>query len=92
MNAIRLSTVLLTALLSTAAFAQSAQTGSKTRSEVHQELLEAQHDGIVPVGKLDYPPKAETIERNKELHGIAKHPGESTPDLDHHDGAASAVR
>lgn len=90
MNAIRFSTVLLTALLSTAAFAQGAQTGGKTRSEVHQELREAQHNGTVPVGKLDYPPKTETVERNKELHEIAKHPGESSPAFDQHDGAKAA--
>jgi hypothetical protein len=96
MNAIRLSTVLVTALLSTAVFAQSAQTGDKTggktRAEVHQELLKAQHEGAVPVSKLDYPPKAETVKRNKELHEIAKHPGENDPAFDHHDKAKSAAR
>lgn len=61
----------LTALaLSPAAFAQG-----KTRDEVRQELIRAQHEGVVPAGKNDYPPSAALVARNKELHAISVHGG-----------------
>jgi hypothetical protein len=85
MNAARLSALLAAALLSTAAFAQGSQANGKTRAEVHQELLKAQHDGTIPTSRLDYPPSADTVARNKELHEVSKHRGEKMPALDKHD-------
>jgi Domain of unknown function (DUF4148) len=37
----------------------------KTRAEVHQELLQARRDGLIPTNDADYPPSKRTIERNK---------------------------
>lgn len=71
----------LTALaLSPAAFAQG-----KTRDEVRQELIRAQHEGVVPAGKNDYPPSAALVARNKELHAISVHGGKTDLALDQHD-------
>lgn len=71
----------LTALaLSPAAFAQG-----KTRDEVRQELIRAQHEGVVPAGKNDYPPSAAFVARNKELHAISVHGGKTDLALDQHD-------
>lgn len=71
----------LTALaLSPAAFAQG-----KTRDEVQQELIRAQHEGVVPAGKNDYPPSAALVARNKELHAISVHGGKTDLALDQHD-------
>ncbi len=71
----------LTALaLSPAAFAQG-----KTRDEVRQELIRAQHEGVVPAGKNDYPPSAALVARNKELHAISVHGGKTDLPLDQHD-------
>lgn len=71
----------LTALaLSPAAFAQG-----KTRDEVRQKLIRAQHEGVVPAGKNDYPPSAALVARNKELHAISVHGGKTDLALDQHD-------
>ncbi|VBU23309.1 Uncharacterised protein [Burkholderia pseudomallei] len=71
----------LTALaLSPAAFAQG-----KTRDEVRQELIRAQHEGVVPASKNDYPPSAALVARNKELHAISVHGGKTDLALDQHD-------
>lgn len=71
----------LTALaLSPAAFSQG-----KTRDEVRQELIRAQHEGVVPAGKNDYPPSAALVARNKELHAISVHGGKTDLALDQHD-------
>lgn len=71
----------LTALaLSPAAFAQG-----KTRDEVRQELIRAQHEGVVLAGKNDYPPSAALVARNKELHAISVHGGKTDLALDQHD-------
>ncbi|CAK0021518.1 DUF4148 domain-containing protein [Burkholderia pseudomallei] len=71
----------LTALaLSPAAFAQG-----KTRDEVRQELIRAQHEGVVPAGKNNYPPSAALVARNKELHAISVHGGKTDLALDQHD-------
>ncbi|CAJ2761135.1 Uncharacterised protein [Burkholderia pseudomallei] len=71
----------LTALaLPPAAFAQG-----KTRDEVRQELIRAQHEGVVPAGKNDYPPSAALVARNKELHAISVHGGKTDLALDQHD-------
>ena len=51
------------------AFAQPTQAGL-TRAEVRAQLIQAEADGLIPAGKTDYPPSAETIARNKELYAI----------------------
>jgi len=71
-----------------AAFAQT-QTQGKTRTQVLNELKQAQHDGVVPTGKTQYPPSSELVARNKELHGISVHGGEKAPQADNHDNLAT---
>ena len=44
----------------------------KTREQVRQELIQAYHDGLLPIRKHDYPPSAATIARNKELHKLSE--------------------
>ncbi|KVD82012.1 hypothetical protein WS62_23975 [Burkholderia sp. ABCPW 14] len=73
------------AALTTQAFAQVAFAQGKTRAEVAQELVRAQHDGIVPAGKNDYPPSAALIARNKTLHAISVHGGKADRSIDPHD-------
>ncbi len=67
-----------------AAFAQT-QTQGKSRTQVVNELRQAQHDGVVPISKTQYPPTSEIVARNKELHGISVHGGEKKPQTDNHD-------
>ncbi|MCA8271677.1 DUF4148 domain-containing protein [Burkholderia sp. AU30280] len=71
-----------------AAFAQTqtqTQTQGKTRTQVVNELKQAQHDGVVPTSKTQYPPTGELVARNKELHGMSVHGGEKKPQTDNHD-------
>jgi len=68
---------------------QNALAQGKSRAEVQQELAQARHDGVIPVSKTSYPPTAEQMARNRQLHAISKHPGEARPDLDHHDNVAA---
>ncbi|MBJ9754911.1 DUF4148 domain-containing protein [Burkholderia cepacia] len=89
MKTAQLAALFVTATLSLgmatqAAFAQ-AQTQGKTRTQVVNELKQAQHDGVVPTSKTQYPPSSELIARNKELHGISVHGGEKKPQTDNHD-------
>lgn len=73
-----------------AAFAQTqTQMLGKTRVEVINELKQAQHDGVVPTSKTQYPPTSEIVARNRELHGISVHAGEKAPQADHHDSLAT---
>ncbi|RQS24408.1 DUF4148 domain-containing protein [Burkholderia sp. Bp8998] len=93
MKTAKLATLFITATLSLgittqAAFAQT-QTQGKTRTEVINELKQAQHDGVVPTSKTQYPPTAEIVARNKELHGVSVHAGEKTPRADNHDSLAT---
>jgi hypothetical protein len=67
-------------LASGAAFAQG-----KSRDQVRQELVQAQHDGAVPSGKTQYPPSEQLVARNKEVHASAVHAGEKSPSVDQHD-------
>jgi hypothetical protein len=60
----------------------------KSRADVQQELAQARHDGVIPVSKTNYPPTAEQMARNKQLHAIARHPGEASPNFDQHDSVA----
>ncbi|KWC75440.1 hypothetical protein WL58_29560 [Burkholderia cepacia] len=89
MKIAQLAALFVTATLSLsmatqAAFAQT-QTQGKTRTQVVNELKQAQHDGVVPTSKTQYPPSSELIARNKELHGISVHGGEKKPQTDNHD-------
>ncbi|TDA46698.1 DUF4148 domain-containing protein [Burkholderia pyrrocinia] len=93
MKTAKLAALFVTATLSIglapqAAFAQTPTQG-KTRAQVVNELKQAQHDGIVPTSKTQYPPTAEMIARNKELHGISAHGGEKAPQADNHDNLAT---
>lgn len=95
MNTAKFATLFVTAALSLgvasqAAFAQSQkQTQGKTRTEVVNELKQAQHDGVVPTSKTQYPPTGEIVARNKELHGMSTHAGEKAPQADNHDSLAT---
>ncbi|TGN98332.1 DUF4148 domain-containing protein [Burkholderia sp. USMB20] len=95
MKTARLAALFVTATLSLgvasqAAFAQAhTQTQGKTRAEVIDELKQAQHDGVVPTSKTQYPPTSEIIARNKELHGMSVHAGEKSPRADNHDRLAT---
>jgi hypothetical protein len=68
--------------LSAAAFAelppstQTSPNGSKTRAQVRAELVDAQHHGVIPAKKTDYPPSADTVQQNRRNHAIAKHDGQ----------------
>lgn len=94
MNTSKLAALFVTATLSLgmatqAAFAQTqTQTQGKTRTQVVNELKQAQHEGVVPTGKTQYPPTGEMVARNKELHGISVHGGEKAPQADNHDDLA----
>lgn len=95
MKTAKLAALFVTATLSLgmatqAAFAQTqTQPQGKTRTQVVNELKQAQHDGIVPTSKTQYPPTSEIIARNKELHGISMHGGEKKPQADNHDNLAT---
>ena len=67
-----LTCVAVTALglaFGSSAFAQST-TPEMTRAEVHQQLVQAEADGLLPTHKNDYPPSATAIARNKEIYAI----------------------
>ncbi|HEV3423454.1 MAG TPA: DUF4148 domain-containing protein [Paraburkholderia sp.] len=49
--------------------AASANTG-KTRAEVRAELVQAEAQGLLPVGENNYPPTAQQIARNREIYQI----------------------
>ncbi|KVA36843.1 hypothetical protein WK90_25085 [Burkholderia cepacia] len=89
MKTAQLAALFVTATLSLGMVAQPAfaqtQTQGKTRTQVVNELKQAQHDGVVPTSKTQYPPSGELIARNKELHGISVHGGEKKPQTDNHD-------
>ncbi|MGV7242878.1 DUF4148 domain-containing protein [Caballeronia sp. M23-90] len=88
MKASKISAVVVFACASAVAFAQVPSSG-KTREQVKQELAQAQHDGIVPAPKHDYPPSPARVARNKEVHALTKHAGEQIPvQADHHDTVA----
>lgn len=54
--------------------ATKSSSGGKTRAEVQRELVQAQHDGVLPFNSRDYPPGANTVARNKELHALTEPP------------------
>ncbi|KVE28380.1 hypothetical protein WS67_06350 [Burkholderia singularis] len=69
---------------------QAAWAQGKTRAEVKQELVQAQHEGIVPAGKNDYPPSKALIKRNQATHAVSVHGGKPSATLDEHDKQAAA--
>ncbi len=89
MKAIKFAALLVTSTIALGAVSQSAQAQAKTREQVRQELVQAQHNGLIPSSKTHYPPSEATIARNKETHAAMKHAGEPTPAVDHHDSVAA---
>ncbi|ABC34118.1 DUF4148 domain-containing protein [Burkholderia thailandensis] len=89
MNTKKLMAWAAAAALTTLAVSPAAFAQGKTRGEVKQELIQAQHEGVVPAGKNDYPPSAALVKRNKEVHAIAVHGGKTSVALDQHDQAVA---
>lgn len=89
MNAIKLSALFVAATLSAGAVSQAAQAQARTREQVQQELIQARHDGMMPLSKTKYPPTADLIARNREVHAATMHRGEGSPAADHHDSIAA---
>ncbi|AJZ56094.1 DUF4148 domain-containing protein [Paraburkholderia fungorum] len=85
MRIARLSVFFVATSMSALTFAQTAPSQGKTRAEVVQALVQAQHEGTVPANKHNYPPSADLVARNKELHTLSVHAGESGHELDAHD-------
>ncbi|WP_175997408.1 DUF4148 domain-containing protein [Burkholderia stabilis] len=56
----------------TQAFAQSTQ-APITRTEIRQQLIDAEADGLLPSNRNDYPPSASEIARNRQLYAIQHH-------------------
>ncbi|VWB16736.1 DUF4148 domain-containing protein [Burkholderia lata] len=56
----------------TQAFAQSTQ-APLTRAEVHQQLIDAEADGLLPFNRNDYPPSQAQIAGNRQLYA-RQHP------------------
>ncbi|TCG03769.1 hypothetical protein BZM27_45875 [Paraburkholderia steynii] len=75
-TAASLAIIALALASSTSAFAQTSSS-ALTRAEVRAQLIQAERDGIMPYSKVDYPPSAETIARNKELYKI-RHPHDNS--------------
>jgi hypothetical protein len=90
MSTAKLTLLAFTASLSAVFLAEAALAQEKTRAQVQQELAQARHDGVIPISKTSYPPSADQIARNKELHAISKHTGEANPGIDEHDGAIAS--
>jgi hypothetical protein len=76
-------------MLSVAAAVPAAQAQGKTRDQVKRELVQAQHEGVIPIGNTRYPNTQQMIDNNKATHAATRHPGEPSPKLDHHDGVAT---
>lgn len=89
MNAAKLFALSVATMTLIGAVSQAAQAQGKSRAQVNQELVQAQHDGMIPNSKTQYPPHADTIARNKQLHAISMHAGETTPPMDRHDSLAA---
>jgi hypothetical protein len=85
MNAARLFTLSVVAITMVGALSPAAQAQGKSREQVNHELVQAQHDGVTPTSKTQYPPDANTIARNKQTHAVTRHAGEKAPSMDQHD-------
>ncbi|MGU8077107.1 DUF4148 domain-containing protein [Burkholderia pyrrocinia] len=90
MNVAKLSTLLAAAALTMGGIAPTAFAQGKTRADVRQELVQAQHEGTIPVSENDYPPSQVRIERKKTLHNVSVHAGERAPGIDAHDNRLAA--
>jgi hypothetical protein len=90
MRSFKLAAALVTAAVSCSAFSQTTATPAKSRAEVQQELVKAQHDGVIPINKTQYPPNEEQKARNKGVHAASVHRGEQAPNLDQHDPSVKA--
>jgi chaperone required for assembly of F1-ATPase len=86
MSTAKLALLAVATSLCAAFVTEVALAQGKTREQVRQELAQARHDGMLPISKTSYPPTADQMARNRELHAIARHPGEANPAIDHHDG------
>lgn len=84
MNAIKLTSFVVAATLLSTTALQAAHAQGKTREEVRQELIRAQRDGVVPYSKGQYPSTDVWTARNKQLHALSTHSGETPPSLDRH--------
>lgn len=80
-----LATMLLTSAMYLGTAPGTASAQGKSRDQVGQELVQAQHDGVVPAPEAHYPGNEQTIARNKATHVAATHTGESAPSVDNHD-------
>lgn len=89
MKAARTAAVIIAASIGSAFLAQAVFAQAKTREQVRAELVQAQHDGLTPGNKIQYPPTPENLARQKQLHAITTHAKETAPSLDHHDDMAS---
>lgn len=85
MNAIKVAIVTVVAAVSLSAVSQTVPAQGKTREQVRQELVQAQHDGTIPVSNVRYPNTPEMTANNQARHAYTNHPGETKPGLDHHD-------
>jgi hypothetical protein len=59
--------VMISAVAGTAMADTSASAGL-TRQEVRAQLVQAEHDGIIPTNNVDYPPSAAQIARNRAVY------------------------
>ncbi|WP_168789734.1 DUF4148 domain-containing protein [Paraburkholderia aromaticivorans] len=89
MTTARLFTLSVAVLTIFGAASPVAQAQGKSRAEVKQELVQAQHDGVIPTSKTRYPADANTIARNKQTHAISSHGGETAASMDQHDKLAA---
>lgn len=55
MKAIKFAALLVTSTIALGAVSQTAVAQAKTREQVRQELVQAQHAGLVPTSKTHYP-------------------------------------
>ncbi|CAM2153901.1 Purine nucleoside phosphorylase [Pararobbsia alpina] len=62
----------LSLCVSLSAFAQTAPTAPLTRSEVRQQLIDAEAAGLLPINNVDYPPSADTVQHNQVLYKEAE--------------------
>jgi hypothetical protein len=90
MNTLRLASLAGTAILSLGIASQAAYAQGKTRDQVQQELMQAQHDGVVPANKTRYPADTGTIKRNQDVHAVQRHDGDTSHGMDQHDSISAA--
>ena len=67
-----LATAGLSLCVSLSAVAQTSQSAPLSRAEVRQQLIEAEAAGQLPINNVDYPPSADTVQRNQVLYKQAE--------------------